>query len=565
MFNLSFKEYLIENSGVEASRIEEAYQNCLKNNSLIQDELVRMKHFGEKDVYQYLAHYFEIPYRFVQLTEINLDLVKQFSLEKMIEYKALPIEEDDNTITFIISNPFRIEELKEFYNSTNKKIVYNLVEPTQMNLLVRYADNKLQQAAALSDFASTNNNINDTDNPIEGDILIDAPIIKLCDSILKDAVNRGASDIHIEPFENEIILRFRIDGRLVVIDKMTPTYYQSILARYKIMAEMNIAERRVPQDGAIKLDIGNSKYDFRVSTLPTLFGEKLVIRIYDVGLSTSSLGNLGMDKKQEELVLNMIHRPHGILLLTGPTGSGKSTSLYTFLRYLNKTETNIITVEDPVENQINGINQVQVNPKANLTFANALRSILRQDPNIIMIGEIRDEETAQIATRAAITGHLVLSTIHANDSYGVVSRLINMGIAPYLVADSLLGSISQRLVRKLCPNCKKEHLTSEIEMSVLGLKSPVKIYEPVGCHACNHTGYNGRVGVFEILVNNHEIRDTIMNPMFTTELLEEVAHIPSLLDNAKERVLKGETSFAEYQELSNVVEVSHSKEKKSVK
>ena len=565
MFNLSFKEYLIENSGVEASRIEEAYQNCLKNNSLIQNELVRMKHFGEKDVYQYLAHYFEIPYRFVQLTEINLDLVKQFSLEKMIEYKALPIEEDDNTITFIISNPFRIEELKEFYNSTNKKIVYNLVEPTQMNLLVRYADNKLQQAAALSDFASTNNNINDTDNPIEGDILIDAPIIKLCDSILKDAVNRGASDIHIEPFENEIILRFRIDGRLVVIDKMTPTYYQSILARYKIMAEMNIAERRVPQDGAIKLDIGNSKYDFRVSTLPTLFGEKLVIRIYDVGLSTSSLGNLGMDKKQEELVLNMIHRPHGILLLTGPTGSGKSTSLYTFLRYLNKTETNIITVEDPVENQINGINQVQVNPKANLTFANALRSILRQDPNIIMIGEIRDEETAQIATRAAITGHLVLSTIHANDSYGVVSRLINMGIAPYLVADSLLGSISQRLVRKLCPNCKKEHLTSEIEMSVLGLKKPVKIYEPVGCHACNHTGYNGRVGVFEILVNNHEIRDTIMNPMFTTELLEEVAHIPSLLDNAKERVLKGETSFAEYQELSNVVEVSHSKEKKSVK
>lgn len=561
MFNLSFKEYLIENSGVEASRIEEAYQNCLKNNSLIQDELVRMKHFGEKDVYQYLAHYLDIPYRFVQLTEINLDLVKQFSLEKMIEYKALPIEEDDNTITFIISNPFRIEELKEFYNSTNKKIVYNLVEPTQMNLLVRYADNKLQQAAALSDFASTNNNINDTDNPIEGDILIDAPIIKLCDSILKDAVNRGASDIHIEPFENEIILRFRIDGRLVIIDKMTPTYYQSILARYKIMAEMNIAERRVPQDGAIKLDIGNSKYDFRVSTLPTLFGEKIVIRIYDVGLSTSSLGNLGMDKKQEELVLNMIHRPHGILLLTGPTGSGKSTSLYTFLRYLNKTETNIITVEDPVENQINGINQVQVNPKANLTFANALRSILRQDPNIIMIGEIRDEETAQIATRAAITGHLVLSTIHANDSYGVVSRLINMGIAPYLVADSLLGSISQRLVRKLCPNCKKGHLTSAMEMSVLGLKKPVKIYEPVGCHACNHTGYNGRVGVFEILVNNHEIRETIMNPMFTTELLEEVAHIPSLLDNAKERVLKGETSFAEYQELSNVVEVNHLKGK----
>lgn len=555
MFNLSFKNYLLQNSGVEESKIEDAYQATLKNGSLLQDELVRLKYLEEREVYQHFAKYLGIPYKLVQLTELDFDLIQKFPLEKMIEYKALPIEEDDNHVLFAICNPFRIEELNEFASNTGKKIDYCILEPSQMNLLVRYTDNKIQQAAALSDFATTSTG-GDADTSIDGQILIDAPVIKLCDSILKDAVNRGASDIHIEPFEKEILLRFRIDGKLVIVDRMTPTYYQSMLARYKIMAEMNIAERRVPQDGAIKLEIGNSKYDFRVSTLPTLFGEKLVIRIYDIGLSTSSLENLGMNKRQEELVLNMIHRPHGILLLTGPTGSGKSTSLYTFLRYLNKPDTNIITVEDPVENQIDGINQVQVNPKANLTFANTLRSILRQDPNIIMIGEIRDEETAQIATRAAITGHLVLSTIHANDSYSVVARLINMGIAPYLVADSLLGSISQRLVRKLCPICKKPHLSTPEEMATLGLKEAHTIYEPCGCQACNGTGYSGRIGVFEILVNNHEIRNTIMDDKFTSELLEEVAHIPSLLDNAKQRVLNGETSISEYQELSNVIDTS---------
>jgi len=555
MFNLNFKNYLLQNSGVDEGKIEEAYQATLKNGSLLQDELVRLKYLEEREVYQHFAKYFGIPYKLVQLTELDFDLIQKFPLEKMIEYKALPIEEDDKHVLFAICNPFRIEELNEFASNTEKKIDYCILEPSQMNLLVRYTDNKIQQAAALSDFATTSTG-GDADTSIDGQILIDAPVIKLCDSILKDAVNRGASDIHIEPFEKEILLRFRIDGKLVIVDRMTPTYYQSMLARYKIMAEMNIAERRVPQDGAIKLEIGNSKYDFRVSTLPTLFGEKLVIRIYDIGLSTSSLENLGMNKRQEELVLNMIHRPHGILLLTGPTGSGKSTSLYTFLRYLNKPDTNIITVEDPVENQIDGINQVQVNPKANLTFANTLRSILRQDPNIIMIGEIRDEETAQIATRAAITGHLVLSTIHANDSYSVVARLINMGIAPYLVADSLLGSISQRLVRKLCPICKKPHESTPEEMALLGLHEPHTIYEPCGCQACNGTGYSGRIGVFEILVNNHEIRNTIMDDKFTSELLEETAHIPSLLDNAKQRVLNGETSISEYQELSNVIDTS---------
>lgn len=329
------------------------------------------------------------------------------------------------------------------------------------------------------------------------------------------------------------------------MNKIPVNLYQSVLARYKIMAEMNIAERRVPQDGKINMQIGDMKYDFRVSTIPTIHGEKLVIRIYNISLSTSNLATLGLSDSQQRLVVEMISRPHGILLMTGPTGSGKSTSLYAFLRYLNKQNVNIITVEDPVENQIDGINQVQVNPKANLTFAAALRSILRQDPNVIMIGEIRDEETAQIAIRAAITGHLVLSTIHTNDAAGVVSRLINMGVPPYLVADSLLGAISQRLVRKLCNGCKKEDVTTTAEMDMLHIDAPAKIYRPCGCRACNHTGYLGRIGVFEILVCNDVVRETIMDPNYTGELLNDRLKgvMPTVLHNAGERVLRGETSI----------------------
>jgi type IV pilus assembly protein PilB len=253
--------------------------------------------------------------------------------------------------------------------------------------------------------------------------------------------------------------------------------------------------------------------------------------------------------------MDMITRPHGIILLTGPTGSGKSTTLYTFLRYLAKEDTNIMTVEDPVENEIVGINQVQVNPKANLTFAAALRSFLRQDPNVIMIGEIRDEETAQIATRAAITGHLVLSSIHTNDAAGVITRLINMGIPKYLVADSLLGAISQRLVRKLCPKCKAAKTTTPAEMALLGVNEPVTIYEPTGCRYCNNTGYVGRIGVFEIMVLTDEMKEIIMSDGFTSEKIGLIVErdMTTILSHTKERVLDGITSLEEYDQLVDIV------------
>lgn len=561
MINESLKEFLKEKGVLLDNVLQEAYETAEKNNSLLYRELVRMKAIEEKELYKLIAEYFHIEYKFAQLSELNFELIKKFPLDKLDELKTLPIYEDGNTIVFILSNPFRIEDAKELKKFTDANMEFALIEPSQMEVLLRHADNKILQANALSDFIS-NDSTGDVTATADGQYIVDAPIIKYCDSILRDAVNRSASDIHIEPFEDNVIIRFRIDGKLQIIDEIQQTYYQSILARFKIMAEMNIAERRVPQDGKITLVISNKKLDFRVSTIPTIFGEKMVIRIYDVSLTTSSLANLGMSDVQERLVMDMIHKPHGIVLLTGPTGSGKSTSLYTFLRYLNNSDTNIITVEDPVENQIDGINQVQVNPKANMTFASALRSILRQDPNIIMIGEIRDEETVQIATRAAITGHLVFSTIHANNSYGVVTRLINMGIPPYLVADSLLGVISQRLVRKLCPECKKPRQTTRSEMAMLGLSKPQTIYEACGCQACNNTGYNGRIGVFELLVCNPKIRETIMSPNFTSELLENVAKVPTIMDHAKERVLNGITSMDEYKEISNYIDTTELEEGK---
>ncbi len=555
IFNTFFKNYLNTKKILDEVTLNELTTKADDKGIPLFIELTNSKLIEEEVVFKLLADFLNIPYHTFLLTEVNFDLVNKFEREKLIEYQTMPYSENEQEVIFAISNPFRIEDIQEFKANVNKTINVFLLAPSKINQLISYVDNKIQQNSVLNEYSAPNKDISDAKGSEVDGVAIDAPIIKLCDSILKDAVSRGASDIHIEPFEEHILLRFRIDGKLIIVDKIAITLFQSLIARFKIMASMNIAERRVPQDGKINLSIENKEYDFRVSTMPTINGEKLVIRIYNINLSGSNFSLLGLNKKQEFLVKNMISKPHGIILLTGPTGSGKSTTLYTFLRYLNRVDTNIITVEDPVENQIDGINQVQVNPKADLTFANALRSILRQDPNIIMIGEIRDEETAQIATRAAITGHLVLSTIHTNDAAGVVTRLINMGIPKYLVADALVGAISQRLVRRLCPNCKKPHKTNKVENEILGLEKSKKIFKPHGCRLCNHTGYIGRVGVFEILVCDDEVKEVIMSDDYNSSKLNDVLikKSTSLLMNAKERVLKGETSIDEYERLNDVI------------
>lgn len=552
LFNELFKNYLKINNYLDDTEIEEVYKIAIDKSTPLYVELYKNNYLKEEETYHYVADFFKLEYRNCQVSELDFELLAKFPREKLLEYEALPFQERDKDIIFITSNPFKLEEINEFKFYIKKQVKIELVTYSNMKNLLEYFDNKYQQSQVLDDYTTNNKDLTD----VNDDVAVNAPIITLCDSILKDAVTRGASDIHIEPLSENVKIRFRIDGMLSKVNELTTDIYPAVLARFKIMAGLNIAERRVPQDGKINLSFNETKYDFRVSTIPTIHGEKIVIRIYILNLAETDFDKLGFDTKEEEIVKKMITRPHGIILLTGPTGSGKSTTLYSFLHYLNDDARNIITVEDPVENEITGINQVQVNPKANLTFATALRSILRQDPNVIMIGEIRDEETAQIATRAAITGHLVLSTIHTNNVAGVVTRLINMGIPRYLVADSLIGAISQRLVRKLCPKCKKEHLTTEAENKLLGLDESVMIYEKTGCPHCNNSGYLGRIGVFEMMVIDDDIRNLIMDNDFTSERLLDLLKTKEedILDNTKKRVLAGITSIEEYESLTDIIE-----------
>jgi type IV pilus assembly protein PilB len=376
-----------------------------------------------------------------------------------------------------------------------------------------------------------------------------APIVILVRSIIEQGIRHRASDIHIEPMENELRVRYRIDGVLNKGRRYNANLMPAIVARIKIIGGMDISEKRRPQDGRITINVGRIDYDIRTSILPTVYGEKIVLRIATKSGYTRDKRELGLT--EEELVRfdRMIANPHGIVLITGPTGSGKSTTLYSMLNSLNHDGVNIITVEDPVEAHIDGINQVQVNEKANLTFASALRSILRQDPDIIMIGEIRDQETAEIAVKASITGHLVASTLHTNSAAGTVTRLTDMGIEPYLLSEAIAGIIAQRLVRKLCPDCKRLRDASETEKHMLGisLEEPIQIYGSGGCVKCDDTGYIGRIGIYEILQTSQRIREAIRKK-WPTDTIAEIAEsegMKPLRMRAIELVLSGITTVEE--------------------
>ena len=375
------------------------------------------------------------------------------------------------------------------------------------------------------------------------------PVVEVVNEIMVDATKRGASDIHFDPHEDFMKIRIRIDGSLIDYAEVPNTIKKNLITRVKILAGMNITESRLPQDGAIKTTLQDIDMDMRVSALPTSEGEKIVIRILDYSMSLKGLENLGFSEDNYRKVLKMINVPHGIILVTGATGTGKSTTVYSILQKLNKEDTNIITVEDPIEMDIEGINQVQTNSEIGLTFATALRSILRQDPNVIMIGEIRDTETAKIAVRASITGHIVLSTIHTNNSLNTIERLLDMEVERYLLASALTGIISQKLARRLCPHCKSKRPTNEYEKNlfrrVLG-QEVNEVYTVNGCDICN-SGYEGRIAIHEVLLINQEIRDAISENVPKEKLRELVykTDVTTLLRDGLEKVVKGETTFEE--------------------
>jgi type IV pilus assembly protein PilB len=377
----------------------------------------------------------------------------------------------------------------------------------------------------------------------------DSPVVRLVNQILLNAVTAKASDIHIDPQETKIAVRYRVDGVLRT-ERILPKNTQGVLtARIKIMSNLDITEHRTPQDGRIKVNVELHPIDLRVSTLPTVFGEKIVMRILDLSSTLNDINKLGLNRLNLERFNKLIESPSGIVLITGPTGSGKSSSLYAALNKLNSEEVNIITVEDPVEFQIEGINQIQVNPNIGMTFAAGLRSILRQDPNIIMIGEIRDKETADVAIRASLTGHLVLSTLHTNDSLGTITRLVDMGVEPFLVASSLNGIVSQRLVRRVCRDCKEEHKPTIRELEIFKSRGITieKVLRGRGCSSCNMTGYKGRIAIHEVLVVNDELRRLIMNRESMTKLKDLAVKNKTifLIDDGLLKIKQGITTTEE--------------------
>jgi type IV pilus assembly protein PilB len=381
-----------------------------------------------------------------------------------------------------------------------------------------------------------------------------APIVVLVRTILEQAIRQRASDIHVEPLEDELRIRYRIDGVLDAGRRYNISLMPAIIARLKILSGMDITEKRRPQDGRITITVGRTEYDIRASAMPTIFGEKIALRIATKRGFTKDKEELGLSSEEMARFEKMISQPHGLIFISGPTGSGKTTTLYTMINSLNKEGVNLVTIEDPVEVNIPGINQIQVNEKVNLTFANALRAILRQDPDIIMIGEIRDKETADIAVKASITGHLVASTIHTNSAAGTITRMTDMGIEPYFLSEALAGIIAQRLVRRLCPDCRRKREATETEKHILGCQpgDMIEIYEPVGCVKCNDIGYIGRIGVYEILTVSLKIREAIRKqaPAETIAEIAKAEGMKSLRQKAAELVINGITSVEEILRIS---------------
>lgn len=465
--------------------------------------------------------------------------------------KILPLEETAGGISVAISDPLDMEGLSEL-RLLLKKPIFSIYCPKAVieAAIERCYHQKEEDTKRLFSELERNSLVVDAESEEEYDLLEQSeknPVMRMVNTLLLEAIQYGASDIHFEPTEVGLSIRYRLDGILQQKHVPPREYQLQILTRLKVMAKMDIAEHRLPQDGRIKLRQGDREIDFRVSTLPTVHGERIVIRILDRGNVILGLDRIGMDETHLKQFRKLIHMPEGIVLVTGPTGSGKTTTLYSAISEINDLETNIITVEDPVEYKIAGISQVSVNPRIELTFARGLRHILRQDPDVIMIGEIRDRETAEIAIQASLTGHLVFSTLHTNDAPSALTRLADMGIEPYLLASSILGVVAQRLVRRICPHCKISYEASPEELSEWGLPNTQTLYKGAGCSNCFGTGYKGRLALYELMQVSAKIKTQVLKSQDAEELRRVALSqgMTSLFDNGVQAVLQGETTSAE--------------------
>ncbi len=507
-------QILQETGYLDASVIQQALNREIKAGETVLDYLIEKGVITEETVLGVLAEQFGMPFASIEADSVAPSIALLLDAETAYKYHVVPVQEDDETITVALSDPTNYDALDALRYKLKKNVEAIVIPKKEVDTLINklYPNSGMEAANALS---------TDIEVREEGDTTSgtkseegDAPVIRLVSLILMDACKLKASDIHLEPMETHFRVRFRIDGALRVMDPPPKNLQGAIISRVKLMANMNLSERRIPQDGRIQVKMSDRELDLRVSTVPTNFGESIVMRILDkqnLALGLPQLGFLSDDQAKFERLIGL---PDGVILVTGPTGSGKTTTLYACLGQINRPDKKLITVEDPVEYQMSGINQVQVNRPVGLDFSAALRSILRQAPNIVMIGEIRDHETAEIAMEAALTGHLVFSTLHTNDAPSAVTRLTDIGIKPFLVASALRAAMAQRLVRAICDKCRVAHTPTDRERKMLGAMhadiNSMSMYQGAGCPVCSNKGYKGRKGLFEIF----EVDDTVQRMIF---------------------------------------------------
>lgn len=537
-------DLLVDNGIISQEQLEEALVEQRKSKRKLGDLLITQGYITEQQLIEVLEFQLGIPH--VSLFKYQIDpAITQIIPESMAKrYQVLPFMKEGSKLMVAMADPLDYFAIEDLRMSTGFRIEPAISSRDELTRAIARHYGMRDSMSQMMVELPTQEEIEETEITDE-----DSPIVRLVNQMIQQAVSLRASDIHVDPGENNLSIRYRIDGTLRT-ERIIPKQMQGyITARLKIMAKLNIAERRLPQDGRIKMQFDYKMVDIRVSSLPTMHGEKIVLRLLDLSTGVKSVDSLGFSEGNAAAFQEMISKPYGILLITGPTGSGKTTTLYAALNQLNTESANIITIEDPVEYQLEGVNQVHVNPAIGLTFAAGLRSILRQDPNIVMVGEIRDTDTAEIAVRASLTGHLVLSTLHTNDAISTILRLRDMGVEPYLIASSLLGVVAQRLVRKICPDCREDHKPTEQESIMLrrhGLPEHV-IYHGRGCGSCNNTGYRGRIAIHEVLTINDRLRQLITESASIEELRAagKSQGMVQLMEDGFLKVSKGITTLQE--------------------
>ncbi|HLC42223.1 MAG TPA: type IV-A pilus assembly ATPase PilB [Methylomirabilota bacterium] len=551
-------DLLVAEQLLSQEQLQQALVEQKNSNEKLGSILVRLGYLNEDQLIGFLSRQYGIPSITLSQLDIDPDVLKLVSAPIARKYEVLPIRRIGNTLTLAMADPTNVFALDDIAFMTNLNVIPVVASQGAIRKAIdrNYDTSSSAITEVIKDLEGESFEVVDEDET-QVDVfelkeaVEEAPVVRLVSLILGDAIRRGASDIHLEPFEKVFRIRFRIDGVLQEIMTPPKRLEPAILSRIKIMANLDIAERRLPQDGRIKIRYHNREIDLRVSTLPTIYGEKIVMRLLDKESLALDLGLLGFDSWSLTEFKKAITSPHGMVLVTGPTGSGKTTTLYSAMTTINSPDINIMTAEDPVEYNLKGINQVQIKEEIGRTFAGVLRSFLRQDPDVILVGEVRDLETAQIAIRAALTGHLVLSTLHTNDAPSTIARLCDMGIPSFLISASVLLILAQRLCRKVCPDCKESYLVDPEALTIHGYvsqgKDPVPLYKGKGCQACNYTGMRGRMAIYEVMPVTQEVRDLILHGAPASELKAMTVSqgMKTLRQAGLQKVLEGSTTLEE--------------------